>query len=63
MIINYIVRQKKICRCLQAFSTKEILKLHIKNSSKINCKQGIIMPKKVEYVTFKNRERKKNQNL
>ena len=43
--------------CLQAFSTEEILK-HIKDCFKINCKQRIIMPKKTEYVKFKNYERK-----
>ena len=36
------------CYCLQAFSTEEILKLHIKDCLKINCKQRIIMPKKRE---------------
>ena len=35
---------------LQAFSTEEILKCHIKGSFKINGKQNIIMPKKGEYV-------------
>ena len=49
---------KKRCCCLQAFSTKEILKCHIKDGFKINGKQRIIMPKKGEYVTFKNYERK-----
>ena len=47
------------CRyCLQALSTEEMLKRHIKNCFKINGKQRIIMPKKVEYVKFKNYERK-----
>ena len=44
--------------CLQAFSTKEILKRHIKKWFNINGKQRIIMPKKDEYVKFKNYERK-----
>ena len=50
---------KHLCHdCLQAFSTEEILKSHIKNCFKINAKQRIIMPKKGEYVTFKNFEGK-----
>ena len=44
--------------CLQAFSTEEILKIHIKNLFKINGKQRIIMSKKAEFVKFKNYERK-----
>ena len=48
-------RKKYFCRyCLQAFSTDEILKRHIKDCFKINGKQRIIMPKKEEYVKFKN---------
>ena len=59
MIILYIVEKKHFCRyCLQAFSTEEILKRHIKDCFKINGKQRIIMPKKGEYVNFKNYERK-----
>ena len=47
--------KKKFCRyCLQAFSTEEILKGHIKDYFKINGKQKIIMPEKVEYVKFRN---------
>ena len=47
MIILYIVKKKHFCRyCLQAFSTEEILKHHIKDCFKINGKQRIIMPKK-----------------
>ena len=42
------------CYCLQAFSTEEILKHHIKDRVKINSKKCIIMPKKGEYVKFKN---------
>ena len=46
---------KKFCRyCLQAFSTEEILKPHIKNCFKINGKQKTIMPKTGEYLKFKN---------
>ena len=36
--------------CLQAFSTEEILKRHVKNCFKINVKQRIIILKKGEYV-------------
>ena len=41
-----------------SFSTEEILKRHIKDCFKINSKQTIIMPKKGDYVKFKNYERK-----
>ena len=44
--------------CLQAFSTEEALKLHIKDCFKINCKQRIIMPKEGEYVKCRDYERK-----
>ena len=44
--------------CLQALSTEEILKRHIKDCFKINGKQRIITPKKGESVKFKNYERK-----
>ena len=59
IIILYITKKKyHFSRyCLQAFSTEEILK-HIKDCFKINGKQRIIMPKKTEYVKFKNYERK-----
>ena len=54
-----ILGRTHFCRyCLQAFSTDEILKRHIKVCFKINGKQRIIMPKKSEYVKFKNYERK-----
>ena len=48
------------CYSLQAFSTEEILniKCHIKDSFKINGKERIKMPKKGEYVRFKNFSRK-----
>ena len=51
-------RKHFCCYCLQAFSTVEILKCHIKDCFKINGRQGIIMPKTREYVKFKNYERK-----
>ena len=64
MIILYTVEKKHFCRyCLQAFSTEETLKHHIKNYSKINGKQRIIMSKKSEYVKFKNYERKISHRL
>ena len=43
---------------LHAFVTQEILKGHIEDFFKINGKPRIIMPKKGEYVKFKNFERK-----
>ena len=61
MIIFYIVEKKHFCHySLQGFSTAEILKRHIKDCFKINSKQRIIMPKRYEYVKFKNHERKIN---
>ena len=51
--------KKHFCRyCLQAFSTEEILKCYIKDYFKINGKQNILMPKKADYVKYKNYERK-----
>ena len=51
-------RKKHFCHyCLQAFSREEILK-YIKDCFKINTKQRIIMPKKDEFVKFKNYEKK-----
>ena len=51
--------RKHFCHyCLKALSTEEILKRHIKDFIKINGKQNINMPKKSEYVSFKNIERK-----
>ena len=50
--------RKHFCRhCLHAFVIEEILNRHIKDCSKINGKQKIIMLKKGEYVKFKNFER------
>ena len=46
------------CYCLYTFNTEKILKRHIKNCFKINCKQSIIVPKKSEYVKFKIYDRK-----
>ena len=51
--------KKHFCRyCLQAFSTEEILKRHIKDCFKTNSKQKIIMLEKSEYVRFKYYEQK-----
>ena len=44
--------------CLQAFSAEDILKSHIKDCFKSNGKYRIIMPKKGEFVQFKNYQRK-----
>ena len=49
MIIHYIVEENIF---------EEILKRHIKDCFKINGKKTIKMPKKDEYVKFKNFERK-----
>ena len=46
--------------CLQAFISEEILKRYIKDCFRINDKETIKMPKKGEYVKFKNFERKIN---
>ena len=47
--------RKHFCRyCLHLFITEEILKLQLKGTFRINCKQRIIMPKKGEYVKFRN---------
>ena len=56
---NYTLHggKKYFCRyCLQAFSTEEILKPHIKDCFKVNGKQRIITPKKSEYVKLINYE-------
>ena len=54
-------RKKHFCYyCLQAITTEEILKHHIKDWFNINNKQKILMPKNGEYVKFKNYERKIN---
>ena len=51
--------RKHVCGyCLQAFSTKEILKQHINDCFKINNKKRIKMLKKGEYVKFINDGRK-----
>ena len=57
---------KHFCRYFfKAFSTQEILKHHIKDCFKINGKQRIIIPKKDEYVKFRNYEKNNvaTQNL
>ena len=56
-IIILLTVEKNICpycfTSLQAFSTEQLLKCHIKDCFKINGKQKILMPKKGEYVKFK----------
>ena len=53
MIIHDVVEENIFCRyCLQAFSTEDILKRHIKDCFKINGKKRIKMPKKGEYVIY-----------
>ena len=44
--------------CLQAFRTAETLKTRIKDCFQINDKHRIKLPRKGEYVKFKNYERK-----
>ena len=50
----YPVRKHFCSYCLQALTTAEKLKCHIKDCFKINSKPRIKMPKKCEYVTVKN---------
>ena len=50
-------KKHSCCYCLQAFSTEEILKSHIKDCFKVNCQQRIIMPKIGAYVKLKNYEK------
>ena len=49
--------------CLQAFRTAEKLKCHIKDCFKSNGKHTIKMPKKGEYVKFKNFEGKVKSSI
>ena len=56
--INYCIIKHFCCYCLQAVSTEEIVKHHIKDYFKINGKQKIIMSTKGEYVKFKTYEKK-----
>ena len=47
--------KRHFCRySLQAFSTEKILICRVKDCFKINGKQMIKRPKKVEYIRFKN---------
>ena len=51
-------RREHFCRYrLQAFSSEEISKSQIKDRFKINGKQRTIMPRKGEFVKFRNYER------
>ena len=54
-----MVEENVLSLCLQAFSTQGILKTHIIGCFKINGKKKNEMPKKGEYVAFKNYQRKK----
>ena len=55
MIIHYIVEKKHFCRYgLQAFSTEEILKRHIKHWFKINSKKTLRCLRKVNRLDLKN---------
>ena len=56
MIMHYM-EENIFCYSLQAFSTEDILKRHIKYCFKINGKQRIKMPKKDKFFNFKNFER------
>ena len=47
MIIHYMAEENIFA------GTEEILRSHVKDCFKINCKQGIIIPKQGEYVIFK----------
>ena len=52
-------RRKHFCRyCLQTFGKDKKLKIHIKDRFRITGKQRIRMPKKGEFVKFKNYEGK-----
>ena len=42
------------CYCLQSYRTEEKLKCHVKDYFKINSKKTITLPKKGEYIKFKN---------
>ena len=49
--------------CLKAFSGEEILKCHIQDYFKINCKERIKMSKNGKYFKLKDFERKIKSNL
>ena len=54
MIIHYAVKENIYCRYyLQAFSTEEILKRHVKICYKINSKQRVILSKKAKHLNSK----------
>ena len=58
IIILYTVEKIFLLLLFTRFNTEEILTRHIKDCFKINGKQKITIPKKGEYVKFKNYERK-----
>ena len=49
----YHEKEHFCCYCLQAFSTQEILKRHIKDCFKINGKQRITMAEKMNMLNSK----------
>ena len=58
IIVLYVVVNNIFVVIAYKHSVQEILKCHIKDCFKINGKQRIIMPQKVEYVKLRNYERK-----
>ena len=58
MIVHYIMEKNIFTVFLQAFSTEEMLKRHVKDCFKTDGKQKIIMSKNGEYVELKYHERK-----
>ena len=54
MIIHYTVEEKHFCcYCLQPFSREETLNCHVKDYFKINGKQMIKIPEKVNMLNSK----------
>ena len=54
MVIYYIVEENIFCcYCLETFITEELLKRHIKNCFKIDGKQRIKVPKKMNMLDLK----------
>ena len=57
MIILYITEENIFVIIFYKLLVQEIRKSHIQDCFKVNGKQWIILPKKDEYVKFKNHER------
>ena len=54
MVIYYLVEENIFCRyCLETFITEELLKRHIKKCFKIDGKQRIKVPKKMNMLDLK----------